>query len=43
VLKQNQVGRIAHQGPGIVFVVDPQGIQAREGQQQVPQRALMKE
>ena len=41
VVKQNQVGRIAHQGPGIVFMVDPQGIKGREGKQQVSQRPLM--
>ena len=42
-MKQNQVGRVAHQGPRIVLMVDPQRIKGREGKQQIPQRPLMYE
>ena len=43
VMKQSQIGRITYQDPGMVFVVDPQGIKGRKGQQQVPQGPLMDE
>jgi hypothetical protein len=41
VVEQRQVLRISHQGPGIFFMVFPQGIQRRQGQKHIPQRALM--